>query len=119
MNSGKPAREPLGAQGARPMDTMEPPYTVKEVADLTGFSVQTVIRIFEHEPGVIIYEQKRPRKRQLSNNAHPALRISARHSEVDGPMTHITEAIILSDLTPISDAVPFTIASVVELVGYC
>jgi hypothetical protein len=45
------------------MDTMEPPYTVKEVADLTGFSVQTVIRIFEHEPGVIIYEQKRPRKR--------------------------------------------------------
>lgn len=33
-----------GTRG-KPMDTMEPPYTVKEVAALTGWSVQTVIRI--------------------------------------------------------------------------
>jgi hypothetical protein len=45
------------------MGKMETPYTVKEVAVLTGFSVQTIIRIFECERGVIIYEEKRPRKR--------------------------------------------------------
>ena len=41
----------------------EIPYTVKEVAELTGFSPQTVTKMFEHEPGVIVYEEKRPRKR--------------------------------------------------------
>ena len=41
----------------------ETPYTVKEVAELTGFSPQTVTKMFENEPGVIIYEEKRPRKR--------------------------------------------------------
>ena len=29
-------------------------YTVAEIAGLTGFSVPTVIRMFEREPGVII-----------------------------------------------------------------
>ena len=29
-------------------------YTVAEVAEMTGFSVPTVIRMFEHEKGVII-----------------------------------------------------------------
>ena len=41
----------------------ETPYTVKEAAELTGFSPQTVTKMFEHEPGVIVYEEKRPRKR--------------------------------------------------------
>ena len=45
------------------MGKMETPYTVKEVAKLTGFSVQTVIRIFESERDVIIFEEKRSRKR--------------------------------------------------------
>ena len=39
------------------------PYTVKEVAALTAFSEATVTKIFEHEPGVIIYEIPRKRKR--------------------------------------------------------
>lgn len=42
---------------------METPYTVKEVAALTGLSVQTIIRMFAGERGVIIFEEKRPRKR--------------------------------------------------------
>ena len=42
---------------------VETPYTVREVSALTGLSVQTIIKIFSHERGVIIYEQKRPRKR--------------------------------------------------------
>jgi hypothetical protein len=33
-------------------------YTVAEVAVLTGFSRQTIIRLFEREPGVIVL--KRP-----------------------------------------------------------
>jgi AraC-like DNA-binding protein len=44
-------------------DPVETPYTVAEVAKMTGFSPQTVTRIFEHERGVVIYEEKRPRKR--------------------------------------------------------
>ena len=42
----------------------EPPYTVKEVAHMTGFSVQTIIRMFAGERGVIIFEEQRPRKRK-------------------------------------------------------
>jgi hypothetical protein len=41
----------------------ETPYTVGEVAKLTGFSPQTVPKMFEKEPGVIVYEEKRLRKR--------------------------------------------------------
>jgi predicted DNA-binding transcriptional regulator AlpA len=28
------------------------PYTVREVAELTGLSVETIMRMFENEPGV-------------------------------------------------------------------
>jgi len=41
----------------------ETPYSVAEVAKLTGLSKQTVTRIFESERGVIIYQEARPRKR--------------------------------------------------------
>ena len=41
----------------------ETPYSVSDVAKLTGLSKQTVTRIFENERGVIIYEETRPRKR--------------------------------------------------------
>lgn len=41
--------------------TGETPYSVAEVAKFTGWSVHTVIRMFEHERGVLIYESnKRP-----------------------------------------------------------
>jgi predicted transcriptional regulator len=33
------------------------PYTVAEVAALTGFSRQTITRIFENEPGVLVVER--------------------------------------------------------------
>jgi len=33
------------------MGKIETPYTVREVAALTGLSVQTVIRLFAHERG--------------------------------------------------------------------
>jgi AraC-like DNA-binding protein len=35
-------------------------YTVAEVAALTGFSRQTVTRLFEHEPGMLVIERGRP-----------------------------------------------------------
>ena len=41
-------------KGSRPGDG---PYTVAEVAVLTGFSRQTVTRLFEREPGVLILER--------------------------------------------------------------
>lgn len=41
----------------------ETPYTVAEVAKLMRLSIQSVIRTFERERGVIIFEMKRPRKR--------------------------------------------------------
>jgi len=35
-------------------------YTVKQVAELTGFSPQTITRLFEHEEGIIVIERKKP-----------------------------------------------------------
>jgi len=42
---------------------IERPYTVVEVAALTGFSVQTIYRLFANERGVLVLELKKPRKR--------------------------------------------------------
>jgi hypothetical protein len=39
------------------------PYSVAEVAKLTGFSPQMVTRLFENEKGVLIFQVNRPRKR--------------------------------------------------------
>jgi hypothetical protein len=46
-------------------------YTVDEVAALTGLSRRTVIRLFEHEPGVIIL--KRPER--MHKRAYRSIRI--------------------------------------------
>jgi hypothetical protein len=35
-------------------------YTVPEVAKLTGYSPQTITRLFENESGVLILERKKP-----------------------------------------------------------
>jgi hypothetical protein len=42
---------------------VETPYTVAEVVKLTGLSVQTVIRLFENERGVIVLQGRKPGKR--------------------------------------------------------
>jgi transcriptional regulator GlxA family with amidase domain len=34
------------------------PYTVAEVAELTGFSRDTITRMFQAEPGVLVIERK-------------------------------------------------------------
>jgi len=45
----------------------EVPYTVREVCKLTGLSVQTVIRLFESERGVIVlHKESRGRRRYRS-----------------------------------------------------
>jgi len=36
------------------------PYSVAEVAALTGLSASTVTKLFEHEPGVIAYQVPNP-----------------------------------------------------------
>jgi hypothetical protein len=46
------------------MNEVQPPYTVAEVAALTALSERTVIKIFEREKGVLIYEVPRLRKRK-------------------------------------------------------
>jgi hypothetical protein len=43
-----------------------PPYTVAEVAHLTGYSVQTVTRIFENEPGVFVLERTKKNGKRKS-----------------------------------------------------
>lgn len=45
------------------MGNVNTPYTVAEVAKLTGFSERTIIKLFENEKGVLIYEVPRLRKR--------------------------------------------------------
>ncbi len=42
------------------------PYSVSEVAALTGFSARTVTKLFEAEPGVIVYEVPNPRRKRAS-----------------------------------------------------
>lgn len=35
----------------------EAAYTVQEVAEMTGFSRHTIVRMFEHETGVLVLER--------------------------------------------------------------
>jgi hypothetical protein len=46
------------------MDEVNTPYSIAEVSALMGFSASVVTEIFEKEPGVLIYEVQRPRKRK-------------------------------------------------------
>ena len=48
-------------------------YTIREVAALTGFSRQTVTRLFEHEPGVLIIAHPE----QMHRRGYRSLRIPA------------------------------------------
>ena len=49
----------------------KPAYAVAEVAELTGFSRQTVIRMFENEKGVLILE----RPERLHKRGYRSIRI--------------------------------------------
>jgi hypothetical protein len=42
--------------------TDEAPLTVAEVSELTGLSVDLITRLFEREPGVILYESAQPKR---------------------------------------------------------
>jgi hypothetical protein len=60
--------------GRSPMDAVrldKKAYSVAEVASLTGFSVGTITRLFEHEPGVLILE----RPERLHKRRHRSIRI--------------------------------------------
>ena len=59
--SGSTWRLRMGCENPRtdrqlplPTTNVKHVYTVREIAEMTGFSVPTVIRLFEHEKGVII-----------------------------------------------------------------
>jgi hypothetical protein len=43
-----------------------PPYTVAEVSHMLRLSAQTVTRLFEKEPGVIVLERKKPGRKRTS-----------------------------------------------------
>lgn len=45
------------------MSQSNSPYTVAEVARMTRLSERTITRMFEREPGVLVYEVPRKRKR--------------------------------------------------------
>lgn len=53
------------------MNVLKPALTVAEAAELTGFSVRTITRLFEHEPGVILIA--RPSK--MNKRRYRSLRI--------------------------------------------
>ena len=50
-------------------------YGVDEVAELTGFSRRTVIRLFESERGVLTLERPRVEKMHKSKRRYRSLRI--------------------------------------------
>lgn len=43
---------------------IETPYTVAEVAGMTGFSPQTITRLFEREPGVLIINREHTERKR-------------------------------------------------------
>jgi len=47
------------------------PYTVREVADITGLSRNTISRMFESEPGVIVIA----RAEQMNKQRYRSIRI--------------------------------------------
>jgi hypothetical protein len=66
VRTSRQGRESNGRRIVERRSTLsdKPAFTVAEVAALTGFSRQTVTRMFENESGVIILKRpKRPHKR--------------------------------------------------------
>lgn len=64
---------------------IQTPYTVSEVAALTGLSERTITQIFEHEKGVIVYEvvkrrAKRKRYRTIRIPRHVYERVMRRYT---------------------------------------
>ena len=45
---------------------VETPYTVSQVCKLTGLSARTVTKLFENEPGTIVYEVRNSRRKRAS-----------------------------------------------------
>lgn len=43
---------------------IETPYSVSDVAKMTGFSESTITKLFEKEPGILVYEIKRKRAKR-------------------------------------------------------
>jgi hypothetical protein len=41
---------------------VETPYSVAEVSAMTGLSARVITKLFETEPGVIVYEVPNPRR---------------------------------------------------------
>jgi hypothetical protein len=64
----------------------EPYFTPAEIAERLHLSVDTVIRLFEHEPGVFVYENPRTKhKRRYRTIRIPnsvLVRVQKRHSLV-------------------------------------
>jgi hypothetical protein len=48
------------------MNEVSTPYSVPEVAALTGLSARVVTKLFENERGVIVYEVPNPRRKRAS-----------------------------------------------------
>ncbi len=46
------------------MNEFSTPYNVTEVTALTGLSARVVTKLFENEPGVIVYEAPNPRRKR-------------------------------------------------------
>ena len=57
------------------------PYTVSEVAVLTGLSARTVTKLFEGERGVIVKGCRIPAQAgELPDHPHPPVRLCAGHA---------------------------------------
>ena len=54
---------------------VERPYTIQEVCKLTGLSPRIITKLFEREPGVIVYEQP---NHQRKRRGYRSLRIPRR-----------------------------------------
>jgi transcriptional regulator GlxA family with amidase domain len=62
-------------------------YTTTEVAELMGFSRRTIVRLFEHEKGVLILERKaRTNKRRYRSMRIPRTVLERVQQRLAGPM---------------------------------
>jgi hypothetical protein len=62
---------PIDTQTTTPLSPLKPALSVAEVAELTGFSRQTVTKMFEDEPGVLIID----RPETMNKRSYRSIRI--------------------------------------------